>query len=430
MSTAEEVKSTPAAEEPIVQEKAETNPAEEGAPAENAAAAPEEAGVVEESMAEAQEAAAPQEEGAVDAAAAPQEAASAAPATTKIYIGNLDRSVGREAVEEKCRSFGEVSEFVWKIGYCFVHYPQKSDAEGLIADLHGTTEWGFRGNGLKVEESKPRRNRDDDKAPTSHVMVRMLPENVTEDEIRSEFGVFGTIVGVKVLSKRNDYDTVACFIDFDGDEAAAKALAGPKTFQGKEVEVRPHKARRSGNTSNYRGGFGNNYQDNGYRGGGGGYRGGGGGGYRGGNDRGYGRRFDDRRGGYDRDRGYRGGYDDRRGGGYDDRRGGGGGGYNDRRGGGGGGYNDRRGGGGGYNDRRGGGGSYDDRGGRGGYNSRGGDDSGYRGEASRQDQSRDNGYYAGGNQVQQAGGDNGGYDTGYSGERRGRSRSRSPAARN
>ena len=68
MSTAEEVKSTPAAEEPIVQEKAETNPAEEGAPAENAAAAPEEAGVVEESMAEAQEAAAPQEEGAVDAA--------------------------------------------------------------------------------------------------------------------------------------------------------------------------------------------------------------------------------------------------------------------------------------------------------------------------------------------------------------------------
>ena len=278
--------------------------------------------------------------------------------TTKLFIGNLDSYCKAGDLEDKLRGFGEVSEFVFKGKFAFVHYVNRSDAMKALGEMQHDSTFGFRGNPLKVEEAnanQPNKSR--------HIMVRGLPESITEDKLKEHYSAYGEVEGVKILAKREEHYKMACFIDFASEDAAAKAIESQAPIDGEAVEVKPHRSKRD-QRRDY--GFGGGGRDRGYGGGGRdrGYSGNDGGGdrydrgYRGGgyNDSGqYGGVYADRdrRGGYD-DRS-RGSYDDRRGrGGYDDRRGRGG--YDDRRGGGGGGgghsYDDRRGGGGGYEGRR------------------------------------------------------------------------------
>ena len=280
--------------------------------------------------------------------------------TTKLFIGNLDSHCRADDLENKLQSFGEVSEFVFKGKFAFVHYVNRSDAMNALDEMKHDSNFGFRGNPLRIEEASTNQSNK-----SRHVMVRGLPENITEDKLREHYSAYGEVEGVKLLEKREEHHKMACFIDFASEDAAGKAIESQAPIDGEAVEVKPHRNKRDQRRDR---GFGGGGRDRGY-GGGGRDRGYGGGGRdRGhsGNDGG-GDRYDRgyRGGGYngsgqyggvyaDRDR--RGGYDDRGRGNYDDRRGGGG--YNDR---GRGGYDNRRGGGGGYDDRRSGGRSYDDR---------------------------------------------------------------------
>jgi len=79
----------------------------------------------------------------------------------KLYVGNLDYSVTKEALSELFSEFGEVVEvtIVEGKGFGFVEMSEPSEAESAMSDLNGKD---FKGRSLKVDEARPKRDNQRD----------------------------------------------------------------------------------------------------------------------------------------------------------------------------------------------------------------------------------------------------------------------------
>ncbi|MEW5797375.1 MAG: RNA-binding protein [Bacteroidota bacterium] len=79
----------------------------------------------------------------------------------KLYVGNLDREVTKEDLEEAFKPFGELGDVVVikdrvnnvSKGFGFVEMPNKNEAEAAIAALKGKP---LKGRNIDVNEARPK----------------------------------------------------------------------------------------------------------------------------------------------------------------------------------------------------------------------------------------------------------------------------------
>jgi RNA recognition motif-containing protein len=79
----------------------------------------------------------------------------------KLYVGNLDREVTKENLQEAFQSYGDLGEVTVirdrsnnvSKGFGFVEFMKKQDGEAAIAALHGKE---FMGRTMDVNEARPK----------------------------------------------------------------------------------------------------------------------------------------------------------------------------------------------------------------------------------------------------------------------------------
>lgn len=79
----------------------------------------------------------------------------------KLYVGNLDREVTKENLQEAFQPFGELGEVTVirdrsnnvSKGFGFVELLKREEAEAAIAALHGKE---FMGRSMDVNEARPK----------------------------------------------------------------------------------------------------------------------------------------------------------------------------------------------------------------------------------------------------------------------------------
>lgn len=79
----------------------------------------------------------------------------------KLYVGNLDREVTKENLQEAFQKFGELGEVTVirdrsnnvSKGFGFVEFMKKEEGEAAIAGLHGKE---FMGRSMDVNEARPK----------------------------------------------------------------------------------------------------------------------------------------------------------------------------------------------------------------------------------------------------------------------------------
>lgn len=78
---------------------------------------------------------------------------------SKLYVGNLSYSVGREKLEELFSKYGEVKlvNIIEGKGFGFVEMSNQTEAQKAKEALNGTD---FEGRTLNVDEARPPKSRD------------------------------------------------------------------------------------------------------------------------------------------------------------------------------------------------------------------------------------------------------------------------------
>ncbi|XP_059469678.1 RNA-binding protein squid-like isoform X4 [Neocloeon triangulifer] len=235
----------------------------------------------------------------------------------KLFVGGLSWETTDKELREHFSKFGDIESINVKTdpntgrsrGFAFIVF---GTAEGLEKALNAGDHVI---NNKKVDPKKA-------KARHGKIFVGGLPTELSDEDIKSFFSAFGTIMEVempfdKIKNQRKGF----CFITFESDQVVQELLKTPKqTINGKEVDVKKATPRPE-NMGGMRGGRGGRGGPRGGRGGRGG-RGRGGGGFGGsqnnynngwsygeGNDGGYGGGYDYYGSGYGNYGGYGGGYD-------------------------------------------------------------------------------------------------------------------------
>jgi RNA recognition motif-containing protein len=79
---------------------------------------------------------------------------------SKLYVGNLKYSVSADQLRDLFSSHGEVKDctVIEGKGFGFVEMGTSDEAEAAMTALNGSE---FDGRTLRIDEARPRRNRDD-----------------------------------------------------------------------------------------------------------------------------------------------------------------------------------------------------------------------------------------------------------------------------
>lgn len=230
----------------------------------------------------------------------------------KLFVGGLSWETTDKELRDHFSTFGDIESINVKTdpttgrsrGFAFIVFAKAESLDKVMS--HGDHII----NNKKVDPKKA-------KARHGKIFVGGLTTELSDDDIKTFFSQFGTIVDVEMpFDKTKNQRKGFCFITFESDQVANELLKTSKqTINGKEVEVkkatpRPEmggmrgigrggrgarggRGRGFGGQGGWQGGYGGGYGQGGY-----------GGGYGGGYD-GYGGNYDYYGGGYG---GY-GGYD-------------------------------------------------------------------------------------------------------------------------
>uniref|UniRef100_A0A182QHK7 RRM domain-containing protein n=1 Tax=Anopheles farauti TaxID=69004 RepID=A0A182QHK7_9DIPT len=251
----------------------------------------------------------------------------------KLFVGGLSWETTEKDLREHFGQYGEIESINVKTdpntgrsrGFAFIVYKASDSIDKVVAAGDHTL------NNKKIDPKRA-------KARPGKIFVGGLTSDISDDEIRTFFGQFGTVVEVELpFDKQKNQRKGFCFITYESVQVVNELLKTPKqTIAGKEVDVKKATPKPDGPMGGGMGGMGGGRGGGmrgmpGGRGGGmrgrGGPKGGFGGGWGGPGGYGGGGGYDNYGGGY----GGQGGYG---GGGFDGGFGYGGGGF----GGGGGGY--------------------------------------------------------------------------------------------
>jgi polyadenylate-binding protein len=146
-----------------------------------------------------------------------------------IFIKNLDKTIDNKALYDTFSAFGNILSC--KVvtdpkgnskGYGFVHYETREAAEGAISKVHGML---LNGKIVYVGPFIPRKERipGSDPEKFTNIYIKNLGENYTEEDLKRDFGAFGTVQSAVLMKDPRDQGRQFAFVNFEDHDAAQKA---------------------------------------------------------------------------------------------------------------------------------------------------------------------------------------------------------------
>ncbi|CAB4314466.1 unnamed protein product [Prunus armeniaca] len=153
------------------------------------------------------------------------------PEPGKLFVARLPKTINETSIKEHFNKYGEVKDCVIVVdkvtrrakGFAFVTF-----IDPCVAKKALEVEHYIFGRKLDVKPALPKReklqNQEDEQAKaffkTKKIFVGGLPQNLTQEEFKSYFEKFGTIInGVIIYIKESGKSRGFGFITFDSEEA-------------------------------------------------------------------------------------------------------------------------------------------------------------------------------------------------------------------
>ncbi|XP_040568616.1 RNA-binding protein squid [Lepeophtheirus salmonis] len=154
----------------------------------------------------------------------------------KLFVGGLPQEASENDLKEYFEAYGSVTSTVLKMdqmtgrsrGFAFVVFATPESLESVLEQEHVV-------KGKKVACKKAT-------AKQGKVYVgKFLDGSITEEDIKSHFSQYGTVVEIQrpVDRSKNSEPKNFCFVTFDKEDPAEKLLKEKKvTLNGQEVEIK------------------------------------------------------------------------------------------------------------------------------------------------------------------------------------------------
>lgn len=170
----------------------------------------------------------------------------------KLFVGGLSMETTEQDVRNYFVHYGEIESVNVKTdsqtgrsrGFAFIIFNSADSLDKVVAAGEHTI------NGKKVDPKKA-------KAKQGKIFVGGLSSETSDEEVKTFFGQFGTIVEVempfdKIKNQRKNF----CFITYDSEAVVRELLKTPKqTLGGKEVDVKRAVSKQDGMQMGGRGGM-------------------------------------------------------------------------------------------------------------------------------------------------------------------------------
>lgn len=153
----------------------------------------------------------------------------------KLFVGGLSWETSDKELKEHFGQYGEIDSINVKTdpntgrsrGFAFIVYKSTDSIDKVVAAGEHII------NNKKVDPKKA-------KARHGKIFVGGLTTEISDDEIKTFFGQFGSIVDVEMpFDKTKNQRKGFCFITFDSEQVVNELLKTPKqTISGKEVDVK------------------------------------------------------------------------------------------------------------------------------------------------------------------------------------------------
>lgn len=162
----------------------------------------------------------------------------------KVFVGGLSWQSSDKDMRKYFEKFGAVEKVTLKTdpmtgesrGFGFILYEDKASVEAVMAEETHTL------NGKKIgpRHAKARPKPE----PILKVFIGGLDPSVTEEALKTHFGVFGTVTEVILpMDKEKDERRAFGFVKYESEEIVDAVIAqnnsdGKQTIEGKEYDVK------------------------------------------------------------------------------------------------------------------------------------------------------------------------------------------------
>eukprot|EP01129_Flabellula_baltica_P012889 TRINITY_DN58_c0_g1_i1.p1 TRINITY_DN58_c0_g1~~TRINITY_DN58_c0_g1_i1.p1 ORF type:complete len:485 (-),score=124.41 TRINITY_DN58_c0_g1_i1:32-1486(-) len=137
-----------------------------------------------------------------------------------LYVSNLDETVTEGTLYELFKNYGEAVSFRVvrddenkSLGYAYVNFTEKEDAERAIAGLDGQE---INGKVCSVSHQKRRSGKNT-------IFVSNIPEGTTNDQVTEIFSQFGSITSLKIFPSAVG-GNLQGYVEFESEEEMKGAL--------------------------------------------------------------------------------------------------------------------------------------------------------------------------------------------------------------
>lgn len=149
---------------------------------------------------------------------------------TETFLQNMFGSCGSIV---GCKLMRDKSSGI-SLGYAFVNYSREEEAARAIEKFDGQQ---LNSKKIRVSYARP----SSDEIKNANLYISGLPKAVTENDLKTWFGVYGTIISSKILMLENGESRGVGFIRFDKRsqaQAAIDALNGVSLAPGSTLSVK------------------------------------------------------------------------------------------------------------------------------------------------------------------------------------------------
>ncbi|XP_053665913.1 RNA-binding protein squid-like [Anopheles marshallii] len=171
----------------------------------------------------------------------------------KLFVGGLSWETTEKDLREHFGQYGEIESINVKTdpntgrsrGFAFIVYKASDSIDKVVAAGEHVL------NNKKVDPKRA-------KARPGKIFVGGLTSDISDDEIKTFFGQFGTIVEVELpFDKQKNQRKGFCFITYESVQVVNELLKTPKqTIAGKEVDVKKATPKPDGQMGGMGGGMG------------------------------------------------------------------------------------------------------------------------------------------------------------------------------
>ncbi|KAG7264231.1 hypothetical protein CRUP_022236 [Coryphaenoides rupestris] len=160
-----------------------------------------------------------------------------------LYVGNLSRDVTEALIVEvfgqigPCKSCKMIADTAGNDPYCFVEFYEHRHAIAALTAMNGRK---IMGKEVKVNWATTPSNQKKDTSNHFHVFVGDLSPEITTDDIRAAFAVFGRISDARVVKDMNTgnskgYGFVSFFNKWDAENAIQQM--GGQWLGGRQIRT-------------------------------------------------------------------------------------------------------------------------------------------------------------------------------------------------